>query len=87
MVNTQFRRRMVRRGRSCLLCAAMLTGAMGLSCDQDAQAVFRQTAVPEIASGLKSEFGGTFFDAVVDGLSAAILSAGDGSARSRSSGS
>jgi len=58
---------------------------MGLSCDQNAQAVFRQTAVPEIASGLTSKYGGTFFDAIVNGLAAAILDAGDGSTSSSSS--
>ncbi|MBP7936945.1 MAG: hypothetical protein KA354_20065 [Phycisphaerae bacterium] len=78
MSRTRFGRP-ARRGGMCLLWAAMLVGTMGLSCDQQAQAVFRQTAVPEIAAGLTSAYGGTFFDAMVNGLSAAILSAGDAS--------
>jgi hypothetical protein len=60
--------------------------SMGLSCDQDAQAVFRQTATEPIAGGIKTTLAGdaqTGIAAIVagaiDGVTASILAAGDGS--------
>lgn len=64
-----------------------LGGAMGVSCDQNAQAVFRQTATQPIANGVKTLVGGdpaggvtTALEGVLDGVVAAILQAGDGPA-------
>lgn len=69
------------------LCATLALGAMGLSCDQDAQAVFRQTATGTIGSGVKQFLDGdgeqavnTILGAAIDGLVASIQQAGDGPA-------
>ena len=62
-----------------LVLAALLAGTMGLECDSDAGAVFRQTATSDIGAGVK-----TILDAVVDGVVAAIEEAGDGSASTSS---
>lgn len=65
--------------------AALLVPTLAVSCDQDAQAVFRQTATGGIAQGVKevldgnSDQGmGTIVDAAIDGLVASIQQAGDG---------
>ena len=62
-----------------LVLAAILIGAMGLDCDSDAAAVFRQQATSGITSGVK-----TILDATVDGIAAAIQQAGDGTASTSS---
>lgn len=67
-------------------CSVLLIfGVMGLSCDQDAQAVFRQTATGSIGDGVKQFLDGdgeqaanTILEAAIDGLVASIREAGDG---------
>ena len=69
-----------------LIAAGILIGSTGVSCDSDAQAVFRATATPGITSGIKSFVdstgidGGlaTIVDAVIDGAAAAVQDAGRG---------
>jgi hypothetical protein len=63
----------------------LLASTMGLSCDQDAQAVFRQSATHSIGEGVKQFLGGdpeqavnTIVSATIDGLAAGIEQAGDG---------
>lgn len=65
--------------------AALLAPTLAVSCDQDAQAVFRQTATGGIGQGVKQWLGGdaeqavgTIMSATIDGLVASIEQAGDG---------
>jgi len=62
-----------RRSASVFVAAAVLAGAMGLECDQDARAVFRQEATPAIGEGVK-----TIVNGVLDGWIDAVIEAGDG---------
>lgn len=56
-----------------LACAALLTATAGLSCDDNADADFRQSATQAIGSGIK-----TIANGLIDGWVNAILNAGDG---------
>ncbi len=56
-----------------LLLSAILLGATGLSCDDDAAAVFREEATSAIGAGVK-----TIVNGILDGLIAAVEAAGDG---------
>lgn len=64
---------------------AVASGTLGLSCDSDAQAVFRQSATSQIGQGVKEFLGGnsdqavaTIAGATIDGLVDSIVQAGDG---------
>jgi hypothetical protein len=61
------------------------SGNMGVSCDSDAQAVFRQTATTSLGQGVKEFLGGdpdqavnTLVTATIDGVVASVVQAGDG---------
>ncbi|HSW45867.1 MAG TPA: hypothetical protein VLM89_09875 [Phycisphaerae bacterium] len=58
-----------------LVLLAVMTGAAGLDCDQNAQAEFRDTATSALADGVK-----TILNGLIDGWAAAIQNAGDGPA-------
>ena len=53
--------------------AAILVGATGASCDNDAAAVFRQETTASIGNGVK-----IIVDALMDGAIETIIQAGDG---------
>lgn len=63
----------IRGPQAMLACSLMLGVTMGLSCDSDAAATFRQTATGPIGEGVK-----TIVNGVLDGWIAAIQEAGDG---------
>lgn len=70
-----------------ILAGALLAGVMGVSCDENAQAVFRQSATEPIASGIKAVLSGNPADgigaivsAAIDGWAESIIQAGDGPA-------
>ena len=60
-----------------ILIVGLATSMMGISCSGDAAAAFRQTATSSIGAGIK-----TILDGIVDGMVAAVESAGDGKASS-----
>ncbi len=64
-----------RRAALGLALTAIVAGSMGLSCDADAQADFRQTATQAVGDGVK-----TIVNGLIDGLVTAITNAGDGPA-------
>jgi hypothetical protein len=68
-----------------LLGSALLAGTMGISCDHDAQTVFRQTSTDAIGEGVKTILSGNPEEGVadivtagIDGLVASIEQAGRG---------
>jgi len=58
---------------------AILIGATGVSCDDDAASVFRQETTAAIGDGVK-----TIVDALIDGAVETIIQAGDGPSDSNS---
>ncbi len=64
--------RMVKKHGGLVLFVGLAMSVMGVSCDGDAAAVFRQTATSSIGAGIK-----TILDGIVDGVVAAVESAGD----------
>jgi len=61
------------------------SASLGVSCDHDAQTVFRQTATANIGQGVKELLSGdsdqavnTIVNAAIDGVVASIIQAGDG---------
>ncbi len=62
---------------SLLLAAGLLFPTMGLECDQEAKAAFRDAATGTIGEGVK-----TIFNGILDGIIASIEDAGDGGATS-----
>lgn len=67
------RRRLAGSPAGLLICAGILLGAAGPSCDHDAATTFRQEATGAIGEGVK-----TIMNGVLDGLIAAVEEAGDG---------
>lgn len=75
----------IRRWATAGLTLALAGSSMGISCDQDAQAVFRQSATNSLGEGVKQVLGGdaetglnTIVTATIDGLVDSIVAAGDG---------
>lgn len=57
-----------------LICSAVLFGGTGLSCDSDTFAAFRQEAVGDIGSGVK-----TIVNGILDGVIAVLSDTGEDS--------
>ena len=73
------------RWAGCTLVALALSASLGVGCDQDAEAVFRQSATESIAGGVKTALAGDapaglgqIVSAIIDGAAASIVQAGDG---------
>ncbi|MBI4578826.1 MAG: hypothetical protein HY718_03935 [Planctomycetes bacterium] len=68
-----------------IIAATLVVTTCGVSCDQNAQAVFRQTATEPIAEGIKTFLAGDpqagvgmIVSGAIDGAVASIIEAGDG---------
>ncbi len=70
--------RVVKRRNCFILIAGLALSVMGVSCDGDAAAVFRQTATSSIGAGIK-----TILDGIVDGVVAAVETRGDGTSSAK----
>lgn len=85
MIGRVSRAGQIRRLATVAVAVILAAAAMGVSCDENAQAVFRQSATNNIGEGVKQFLGGdtetgvnTIVTATIDGLVDSIVAAGDG---------